>query len=382
MWEKIISGCKGQGIIKWLVLISYTFFLYNISYFLEGFSRIGVILTPILYGFVIAYLMNPLIKKIDCLLERTKLEKTRGRISILISYILITVALIGLVLIVVPKVIQSLEVIFQSLPVMVPKWLDSANNMLTSISNTMGIDVIPIETVSDRIGLEISDKYNTEKLILLLVNLTKGVSSLFINMLLGLIISIYMVMNKDMYRGKIKKVIFAYMPEELGNKFIKWWAKVNDTFGDFLVAKLIDSTIIGIMCYIGCMLLGLNNAMLIGLIVGVTNVVPYFGPIIGAIPASIIVLMQGWVGMLIFIVFIFALQQFDGNYLGPKLMGGKLGMNSLLIIIAVITMSGLLGVVGMFIGVPLFALIYMFISDDVHKKLELKGKSTKTDDYI
>ena len=382
MLGKVFQSWKEQGIIKWIIIITYAFLLYNINYFIVSFSKIGVILTPILYGFVLAYLMNPLIQKVSFLLSKLKIVKGRYGISIVLSYILVSIFLFGLILVIVPKVIQSIEFIIQSLPVVIPQWLEVINTQLSSLSENFGVDISIMGNLSDRFVLELSEKYNTEGLLKFLFTFTKDVSSVLVNLLLAFIISIYMVMSKDMYRGKIKKVIYAYLSDENANKFLSWVGSVHNTFGNFIVAKIIDSVIIGIMCYIGCVLLGFNNAILIGVIVGVTNVVPYFGPIIGAIPSAIIVLMQGWVEMLVFVVFIFALQQFDGNYLGPKLMGTKLGLNSLLIIIAVIIMSGILGIVGMFIGVPLFSIIYMSISDDVHKRLSQKGKPNKTEDYL
>ena len=130
------------------------------------------------------------------------------------------------------------------------------------------------------------------------------------------------------------------------------------------------------------MLLGFQNSLLIAFIVGVTNVIPYFGPFIGAVPSALIVLLQSPMDMLVFILFIIVLQQFDGNILGPKLLGDSLGLTSLWIIFAVAITTGLIGLVGMIIGVPLFAIVYMLFKDLIYDRLEKKGKSTNTKDYI
>ena len=197
-------------------------------------------------------------------------------------------------------------------------------------------------------------------------NLTTGIT----NFVLAIIISIYMLFDKEKFIKSIKTVLGAMMKESRKNAVVNIFADVNRIFSKFLIGKIIDSLIIGVLCTIGMVIFRLPFAPLVGFIVGVTNVIPYFGPFIGGAIGALIILVVNPVQMLWFLVFVLVLQQFDGNILGPKILGESIGISAFWIIFAIIIGGGLFGIVGMIVGVPVFAFIYAFVRSLVKRKAE------------
>lgn len=387
MKNKVLEHIKeDKFILRWAVIITYAFLLYNLPYLVDGFQKAGRIINPIIYGFIIAYLLNPLINFIQKILNKVfiKTKDNHKRyiraLSIISGYALLLFTLFLLTVVVIPKSIQSLDNITKMLPVLIPQWIDTVNEWLLQYLNKFEVHNHTIESITKEMTDFLMPTIQTSSIISTLFNATKGFTTFIISLILGFIMSVYMIISKDFYKDGLTKVLYAYIPKSKAESVIKWLGSVNDTFSGFISARLIGSLIVGIIAYIGILIMGLNNAMLLAVIIGFTNVIPYFGPVIGAIPASLIVLVDGFPQMVAFIIFVIVLQQFDGNYLGPKLIGKKLSMNSLLVIIAVVVMTGILGVAGMFIGIPLFAVLYVFISGDIKNRLRKKGldESTKT----
>lgn len=375
---------KYKNILKiGLILITYIFLLIQLPKLGIFLDKVNTILTPFIVGFVIAYLINPIILTVKKLYLKYFNKKCPNALAMLVSYIFALLLLSFLCVSVFPQIWESINVIVTEIPTAVEngyKWVETEGVVYLSELTKTSIDMDDLLTMFN-INLEGIASSMTGSIGALL-NITGSVFSFIFNIILGFLISIYMLMHKDMYRGQLKKSVFAFMSDEKANDFLNFWTSVHNTFSRFLVARIIDSTIIGIICYISCIFLGFQNSLLISFIVGVTNVIPYFGPFIGAVPSALIVLLQSPMDMLIFIIFIVILQQFDGNILGPKLLGDSLGLTSLWIIFAVAITTGLIGVIGMVIGVPLFAVVYMLFKDLIYDKLEKKGKSTNTKDYI
>lgn len=370
-------------VISGLILITYTFILYNFDSITSGMSALGRLLTPFIWGFVISYLINPLINFVSKLWKKLFKKECKYWVAMIIGYV-VTIAVFSFIIAsVIPQLITSMGGIISAIPDSINKgieWLKedgqryineltNGNLKVDNITEFIGTSIKPlVESVTNNISKAASATFSVVKF--------------FTNFILGIIISIYMMMHRDRYIAQMKKLLIAFTPEGKSEKILNFLGKVNETFSKFINAKIIDSVIIGAMCYIGSLILGFDNAFLIAVLVGITNVVPYFGPFIGAIPSAFIVLMQGPLKMLVFVIFIVALQQFDGHILGPKLLGDSLGLTSLWIIFAVIIMTGLFGIVGMIIGVPLFSLIYMLLKYLIYDRLEKKGKSIDTADYI
>lgn len=209
----------------------------------------------------------------------------------------------------------------------------------------------------------------------------KGISAVW-NIIIGLIISIYIIASKEKLSAQFKKVFFAIFSTENANRLIKNLKFANDKFSGFIVGKIIDSLIIGIITLICCFIFKFDYPVLIALIVGVSNLIPFFGPIFGAIPCIVLLFMINPIKALWFLLFIVVLQLFDGNVLGPKILGDSTGVSGLWVIVSITIFGGIWGVPGMIIGVPLFAVLYAAFKTIIEKKLEEKKLSKETKDYI
>ena len=366
-----------------LIWITYIFLLIHFSDILDGVRTVGRLLTPFAVGFTIAYLINPLILAIKKIWFRIFKKSCKNAIAMIISYILVLLLVVFLFINILPQVWMSLDMIVGQIPSSIEKaygWLETEGNLyLQNLTNNK----IAIKDILDIVESNIEPALkNMGDNINKVLNFTTSIAKFVLNLIFGVLISIYMLMHKDIYKGQVIKGVFAIFNEDKAKSIIDFWHSVNNTFSRFVIARIVDSIIIGVLCWISCLILGFNNSLLIAFIVGITNVIPYFGPFLGAIPCALIVLLQSPMDMLIFIIFILILQQFDGNILGPKLLGDSLGLTSFWIIFAVVITTGIFGIVGMFIGVPLFTVIYMLIRDFINKRIISKGKSTNSADYL
>lgn len=366
-----------------LIFITYIFLLINLPSIWGSINDFSSLFTPFILGFVIAYLINPLIESIKKQFLKVCKKKCPNGVAMLLAYLIVFAILTFLFINILPQIWESILVIVSE----VPKSIESAYNWLETDGNKYLSELtnnkVMMRDILDMLVSNLQPMFtNMTQGVTTIFNTTSAVVGFLLNTILGVLISIYMLMHKDIYLAQMKKAIFAFFKDSKAKDIVDFWEYVNKTFSRFINARIIDSTIIGIICWIGCLILGFENSLLISFIVGVTNVIPYFGPFIGAVPCALIVLLQSPMDMLIFIIFILILQQFDGNILGPKLLGDSLGLTSFWIIFSVAIMTGIFGVVGMVIGVPLFAIIYMMIKDFINDKLEKKGKSTNTEDYM
>ena len=202
------------------------------------------------------------------------------------------------------------------------------------------------------------------------------------NFIIGIIISIYLLSSKELFCAQAKKITYALLREERANNLINNMRFANKTFGGFLIGKILDSFIIGILCFIGTSVLKIPYALLISVIVGVTNIIPFFGPYLGAIPCALILIMINPIKCVVFLIFVLVLQQFDGNVLGPKILGNSTGLSSFWVIFSITVFGGLFGVLGMFVGVPVFAVIYAAIKTFVSQRLVKKNLPADTNYYM
>ena len=214
-----------------------------------------------------------------------------------------------------------------------------------------------------------------------IIQTTVNVTASVLNVIIGFIISVYMMFSKELFFARIHKLFTALFPEKSVEKMASVIHQSNDIFSGFISGKILDSFIIGLLCFIFMSIFGWPYAMLISVIVGVTNVIPYFGPFIGAIPSILILLMvEPWTALW-FAIFILVLQQIDGNIIGPKILGDSTGLSAFWVIFAITIFGSLMGPLGMFIGVPLFAVIYSLVRQFAEWRLSQKGLPTATDDY-
>ena len=208
-----------------------------------------------------------------------------------------------------------------------------------------------------------------------------GFFSSLMNWVLGLIVAIYALAERESFDGQAKKMVYAFLPVENANVVIAIARKTNQVFSGFISGKLIDSLIIGVLCFVGLSVLRMPYTLLISVIVGVTNVIPFFGPYVGAVPSAFLILLVNPIQCLYFIIFILVLQQIDGNIIGPKILGDSTGLSAFWVIFSILLFGGLFGFVGMVIGVPTFAVIYYLIKSGVEYLLWKKGLPVETQEF-
>lgn len=339
-------------------------------------NKIINVLLPFLIGIFIAYLMNPLVKLLDRKLFKNILKikhsSVRKCLSILISYIIVF-GIIGICIsVIVPELYSSLKNIYANVQGSYDKLID----FLEKTSETHpDWDISYITTIVKDNSSNIIDfvKGSLDKILPMLYNTSVSVISWIINIIIAIIVSCYLLIDKNRLLFNFKKLMYAVIKKERADSLSSTLSSCNKIFGNFIIGKTIDSTIIGFMCFLFMSILKLKYVMLISVIVGITNMIPYFGPFIGAIPGVLILLTVNWKYALIFGILIFALQQFDGLYLGPKILGESTGLRPVWIIFAITVGGWLCGPVGMFLGVPCVAVIAYLVERAINRRLEKKN---------
>lgn len=367
--------------------ILFYMFLKNIHNFTGFTAKIASLLVPFLYAFAFAYLLNPALKKTEkllaFLLERKKQRpKLKRGLAIGITYLLALLLIYIFILILLPQLLISLRSLIMGIP-------DIVNNLTNQVDALLSHWNFPVEGAGSRLdnlitstGDLLNRAYEVlNKTIPLLYGLTTKVAGSVLDIILGVIISIYMLGSKEKFFAQINKILFSCFGSERAKQIIHFGHYTNDTFTGFIMGKIIDSLIIGVICFIGMRIFRFPYPLLISVIVGITNIIPYFGPFIGAIPSIIIILFVSPIQALWFGVFILALQQFDGNILGPKILGNSTGLSSFWVIFAIIISGGLFGFIGMLVGVPLFAIVYAGIKYKIEKNLAEKSLPVNTVSY-
>lgn len=386
------------GITLFLVAIStigFYYLLFHGANVGSVLSKITNILMPIIMGFALAFLLTPILNWVENkillpLFQKTKTPITKkGRKRIRTYGIILTMLLVFFVLyaffsMVIPQLIKSIQSIVLQFPVYVNNLTTWVGNIL---SNNPDIEVMVMDLLG-KYSTKIEEWLNqsllpqmNEVLKTLSLSLIGFLKSLW-NLILGIIISIYVLGSKELFTGQSKKIVYALFSRKTANAFIKDVRFAHTTFIGFLGGKIIDSIIIGIICFIGTSIMGTPYALLVSVIIGVTNVIPFFGPYLGAIPSGILILMVDPIHCLYFAIFILILQQFDGNVLGPKILGDSTGLSSFWVIFSITLFGGIFGIFGMFIGVPTFAVIYAAVKAIFNRMLTKKGLTSDTNQYI
>jgi predicted PurR-regulated permease PerM len=352
------------------------------------------IMQPVFIGLVLAYLLNPILRTFDDKLlpkitgKRMRRRVRRG-IAILLTYLVAGVLVAAFIASVRLQLMDSVRSILDRMPSFlstVASWYDSALDWLRNIgppaSSTeaapFAFRLIDIDKLDDTMNNLLGTVYDQLQT---LPSVLMATTTVLLNIVLGVIISIYLLFDREKFFAQAKKVMTAVFPKKVNTVTFEIAHEANEIFHGFIVGKIIDSIIIGILCYIGMLILRLDYPMLISFIVGVTNVIPYFGPFIGAIPSALILYVVEPRQALWFIIFIFLLQQFDGNILGPKILGDTIGISAFWVVFAITLFSGMYGIPGLFFGVPLFALMYSLIKRFTAFLLRRKGESVSTRDY-
>ena len=386
------------GLTAFLVIIAsilFYYILFHRSSFSSGIKTFIRISMPIIDGFILAYLMTPVLNKIEkCIISplykkakvpMTPKSKRRMRgCSILVTIVLILIILYEFFGLIIPEVVRSIQsIIFQF-----PLYINNLSNWaLGLMKNNPELEEV-VNGMIAQYSSKILDYFNSNllphinDLIKTLSLSVIGVFRALWNFVIGFIISIYVLGSKEKFAGQAKKIAYALFDRKAGNEIITNFRFIHSTFIGFIGGKIVDSIIIGIICFVCTSVIGTPYAILVSVIIGVTNVIPFFGPWIGGVPSALLVLMVDPMQALYFIILILVIQQFDGNILGPKILGDSTGLSGFWVIFSITIFGGLFGVPGMVVGVPIFAVFYAGVRASVNRMLRKKDLPTDIQPYM
>ncbi len=369
--------------------ILFFFFIFRLGDVIAFLSKVIGILTPIILGAVIAYLLNPLVKQFNkwfiaffsfCNIPPKVSRFIAKTLSILLALGLLLTGITLLLYLVIPELYSSILKLagdFRSYINIIYDWV---NGHLENNPELLSYVKTYLESFTTLVYDWVNNKllFQMQSLMSGLTLGIFGVAKLATNVFVGIIVSIYLLVSKDRFVGQIKKLLYTLGSPERVNVFLSITRQVDKIFGGFISGKIIDSAIIGILCFIGVSILKMPYPLLLSVIVGVTNVIPFFGPYIGAIPCAFLVLLVSPSKCLIFLIFILALQQLDGNLIGPAILGDSTGLSPFWVVVSILVGGGLFGFFGMLLGVPTFAVFYYLVKTFSEYHLKKKGLPTSS----
>lgn len=375
--------------------ILFYYILFHSSNLTAALSTVVTISMPIIDGLVLSYLITPVLNAIEgklvkpvCIkLNVTDTAKNRKRIRML-SVVLTIIVILWIVYeffaLIIPELVRSIQSIIFQFPTYVSNLSNWATSLLENNPDLESVANQLFEKYSTRL-MEFLNTSILPRANKLLITLSSGVIGFFKamwNFVIGFIISIYILGSKETFAGQAKKTIYAFFDTASANQIIANARFIHTTFIGFVGGKIVDSIIIGIICFICTSIIGTPYAILVSVIIGVTNIIPFFGPWIGGIPSALLILMVNPTQCLYFIILILVIQQFDGNILGPKILGDSTGLSGFWVIFAITIFSGMFGILGMVVGVPIFAVLYAGFKAIVNKQLTKKQLPTETQPYL
>lgn len=373
------------------------FFLLRLNAIMEFIGKAMGAVQSIIYGLVVAFILQPVAsfwqREIEDLLQKkfpTEDEKKRKKqhmtakgIGIAIAMMIALLVIATVIGMIVPRVVESIASVVASSSGFLAKFEQWAYGLQEKHPELFAVGG---EAYNKAIAY-LESWVNTDLLAwanALVTGFTSYVINFFnslVNWIVGLIIAAYALAEREAFKGQAKKIVYALLPSSYANVVIEVARKTNQIFSGFISGKLIDSLIIGILCFVGLSVIRMPYTMLISVVIGVTNVVPFFGPYIGAIPSAFLILLVDPIKCLYFVVFILILQQIDGNIIGPKILGDSTGLSAFWVIFSILLFGGLFGFVGMLIGVPTFGVIYYLVKSGVEYLLRKKELPVETQKY-
>lgn len=364
-------------IIAGLFIILIYFMFLNVNVILTSLSNLIGVLSPFIYGLSIAFLMGPLVaffeKKVFI---RFKWKQKLNRLISIIVSLFITIGVIILFFsFVIPQVILSIGSISEKLP-----------QYMSEVENLLGTNFAAYRETYDWLNIIVD---SSEDFLLSLINSLQTylpyvldysiqITKTIFSIIMGLAIAVYILLEKERFALQIKKLMYAIFGQKTGDYLIDLSRLSSHMIHRFILGQSFDSMIVGILCFIGMSFMGLAYPVLISVIFGVMSIIPVFGPFIGAVPGALILILIEPIQALWFVIYIIVLQQFDGNVLGPRILGDSMGLPSLWIMFAIIVGGGYFGVIGMFLGVPIFAVIYIISKKLITQRLDKESIQIKT----
>lgn len=361
----------------------------------QAFSAFFKAISAIVAGGVIAFLLCPIMNFFKLYLTKffrrllgakhqRQAESAGNALAVVCSVLVFVLLIAGLLWILIPELQSSIARLYSN----IPAYMDTLQKMVDKLP----VNNEELQALVDKYLTNFESTLTTlirEKLMPNLDTIIAAVSSgviggfkFVVNLFVGIIVAIYILATKDQLAAQGKKIIYCLFSKKIGNIVLDALDSVNNIFGGFINGKIIDSVIIGVICAIFCISVDMPYAVLISVVIGITNIIPFFGPFIGAIPSALLVLVESPSMSVMFVIFIILLQQVDGNVIGPLILGDSTGLSGLWIMFAILAGGNLFGLAGMVLGVPVFACIYTLFSVLIGHKLEKRGLSTETDYYV
>lgn len=396
-WDKKYLYWGVTALVVLAIVVLFNFLLNQHVAIKEAATTLVKILLPIILGFVIAFLVNPLMKWFEvsffALFDKKapdrrylpRWKKNLYRIlSMVFSYLFILILLACFIIAVIPQIsdsIVNISILFPKYKENFQEWFNNLTLKYPEVYKYLGNYIKENEAIIDNWTDTTLVPWLTQlasKSSVYLLTIFKALKDFII----GFIVSIYVLSKKELFKGQAKKIVYSLFNVKNGNVIIKNVRMASDKFAGFIIGKIVDSLIIGLLCFVGCQIMRMEYPVLLALIIGVTNIIPFFGPVIGAIPCLFLLLVINPLHALYFLIFIIILQQLDGNVIGPKILGSSTGISSFWVIFAITVFGGFWGVPGMIVGVPLMAVIYTLIQSALDIALRNKELSQDTNDYI
>ncbi len=403
-WNK---SYLGWGLTAFAVILASTiiiFILVNQKSVVAGIGNLFNSLVPIFYGFIFAYLLCPIVNFFDTRvfgrifakkakpvrhepenhgLQTFVKNKAARVLSILVTIVIVLAILAGVISAILPQLETTIRTLVNNIPSYIATVTDWITSTFTSFPD-LGAEVSDIvqqsfgalrNFLSNSFLPQVGDYLGT------LTNGIMSVIGIFMNLLLGLVISIYCLYSKELFSAQAKKLLYSIVKVSHANKFIDAVRRIHRSFGSFLTGTLIDSFVVACVTFVVTTLFNVPFALLVSVIMGLTNIIPYFGPFIGAVPSAFLILMEDPFKCLIFIIIILVIQNLNGNVLSPRILGENIGLPSFWIIFALLAGQGLFGFWGLIIGIPLFAVVYSTGKELIASRLTAKGLPSDSDTY-
>ena len=355
--------------------IVFFFFIYRFKGFGDAVATLTNILMPFIYGGVIAYLLKPVCNTVENFLRRLFPEKMHGfagGLAVAATILFGLLLVYALLMMIIPQLITSVTTLYYTGRANMGKFVTWLNHLQFVADNQTLMEYVNKAYAAISVDL---DSWIKNTLMPSMQNIISGVGigvlnvvTVFKNLIIGIIVAVYLLAARRKFVRQARLILYSIAKPRWADAIVTEVQYADKMFGGFINGKILDSAIIGLLCYLVCVIVKFPSALLVSVIIGVTNVIPFFGPFIGAVPATLLILIQNPIKALWFVLFVLILQQLDGNIIGPKILGNTTGLSSFWVLFAILLFGGLWGFVGMIIGVPLFAVIY-----DVIKKLVIHG---------
>lgn len=375
-----------------VVCILFFFLVFRFQAVRSGLATVMGILAPFFYGAAFAYLLRPMCKYFEHNFEhRLRLRmanpKRAGSLANVLSVAVSLLLALAAVFLLLTLTLQSVFNSIVDLAVMLPGQIEELTTWLEGLFAENEVALNYIHNLSDSVNTWFTNFFGNE-LLPNLQEILNGVSAgavtiltELVNLFIGLVVAIYLLTSRKKWRAQLKMVLRGIFPDKAYAAVVKELRFIDRTFADYISGRILDSVIVGVIVYVACLVMGLPDAALIAVVNGITNIIPYFGPYIGAIPSALLIFMDDPVKCIWFIIFILILQQVDGNIICPKILSGKVGLSSFWVLFSTLLFGGLFGFVGLLIGVPVFVVFYDLIKKAIYWALGKRGQEELIERY-